>query len=64
MFDAILLDIDHTPRHVLRYWDFFPTEPGLGVVPVWGFANVEASNVDGVDVGSQVYGYLPRPPAT
>lgn len=42
-----------------RYWDFFPTEPGLGVVPVWGFANVDASNAVGVDVGSRVYGYLP-----
>ena len=20
-----------------RYWEFFPTEPGLGVVPLWGF---------------------------
>lgn len=42
-----------------RYWDFFPTEPGLGVVPVWGFANVEASKAQGVEVGSRVYGYLP-----
>jgi len=42
-----------------RYWDFFPTEPGLGVVPVWGFGNVEASNADGVQVGSRVYGYFP-----
>lgn len=42
-----------------RYWDFFPTEPGLGIVPVWGFASVEASNTVGVEVGSRVYGYLP-----
>jgi len=42
-----------------RYWDFFPTEPGLGVVPVWGFANVEDSNVEGVEVGARVYGYFP-----
>jgi hypothetical protein len=42
-----------------RYWDFFPTEEGLGVVPVWGFASVEASNADGVEVGARVYGYLP-----
>ena len=42
-----------------RYWDFFPTDPGLGVVPVWGFGNVEASNADGVQVGSRVYGYFP-----
>lgn len=42
-----------------RYWDFFPTEAGLGVVPVWGFANVEASNTAGVSVGARYYGYFP-----
>ena len=42
-----------------RYWDFFPTESGLGVVPVWGFAQVVASRADGVQVGGRVYGFLP-----
>lgn len=42
-----------------RYWDFFPTEPGWGLVPLWGFAEVVASEVDGVGVGGRVYGYLP-----
>ena len=42
-----------------RYWEFFPTEPGLGLVPLWGFAEVVASRADGVDVGTRVYGYLP-----
>ncbi|MGE5291251.1 MAG: DUF2855 family protein [Micromonosporaceae bacterium] len=42
-----------------RYWDFFPTEPGWGLVPVWGFADVIASAVDAVEVGGRVYGYLP-----
>jgi hypothetical protein len=42
-----------------RYWDFFPTEPGLGLVPLWGFADVVASRADGVEVGGRVYGYLP-----
>lgn len=42
-----------------RYWEFFPTEPGLGLVPLWGFAEVAASRADGVDVGTRVYGYLP-----
>jgi len=42
-----------------RYWDFFPTEPGRGVVPLWGFAEVAASAADGVEVGGRVYGYLP-----
>lgn len=43
----------------MHYWDFFPTEPGLGLVPLWGFAEVVASRANGVDVGSRVYGYLP-----
>jgi hypothetical protein len=42
-----------------RYWDFFPTEPGRGVVPLWGFAEVVATAADGVEVGGRVYGYLP-----
>ncbi len=35
----------------MRYWDFFPTEPGSGVVPLWGFADVVASRVDGLSRG-------------
>jgi len=42
-----------------RYWEFFPTEPGWGVVPLWGFAEVVDSRVDGLDPGVRVYGYLP-----
>jgi hypothetical protein len=42
-----------------RYWEFFPTEPGWGLVPLWGFAEVVASRADGVAVGTRVYGYLP-----
>jgi hypothetical protein len=47
-----------------RYWQFFPTRPGWGLVPLWGFAEVVASEVvasevDGVEVGGRVYGYLP-----
>jgi hypothetical protein len=42
-----------------RYWEFFPTEPGLGLVPLWGFAEVVASRAHGVEVGGRVYGYLP-----
>lgn len=43
-----------------RYWDFFPAqEPGHGLVPLWGFCGVAASNVPGVDVGQRLYGYLP-----
>jgi hypothetical protein len=46
------------------YWRFFPAEPaGLdaewGLVPLWGFADVVGSTIDGVEVGQRVYGYLP-----
>src|SRR4051794_5614491 len=43
----------------LRYWEFFPTEAGRGVVPLWGFADVLESRVEGLDTGGRVYGYLP-----
>jgi hypothetical protein len=44
----------------MSYWDFFPTEEeGWGLVPMWGFAEVETSNADGVVAGTRVFGYLP-----
>jgi uncharacterized protein DUF2855 len=43
----------------MRYWDFFPAEDGWGRIPLWGFADVEQSNVDGLVAGTRVYGYLP-----
>jgi hypothetical protein len=43
----------------MSYWDFFPTEDGWGRVPMWGFAEVESSEADGVEVGTRLYGYLP-----
>jgi hypothetical protein len=43
----------------MSYWDFFPAEDGWGRVPMWGFAEVETSEADGVEVGTRVYGYLP-----
>jgi len=46
----------------MSYWNFFPAEEGWGRVPVWGFADVEASTHPGVAEGGRVYGYLP--PAT
>ncbi|MEV0396319.1 DUF2855 family protein [Polymorphospora rubra] len=47
-----------------HYWDFFPATagglgPGAGLVPLWGFAEVEKSTVVGVEVGQRLYGYLP-----
>ena len=43
----------------MSYWDFFPAEEGWGRMPVWGFATVERSEAEGVEVGTRVYGYLP-----
>ncbi len=43
----------------MSYWDFFPAEPGWGRVPMWGFAEVERSEADGVEPGTRLYGYLP-----
>jgi hypothetical protein len=45
--------------NVMSYWNFFPTEEGWGRIPLWGYADVERSDVEGVVVGSRVYGYLP-----
>ena len=43
----------------MHYWDFFPTAPERGLVPLWGFGDVAESNVEGVEVGARLYGYFP-----
>jgi hypothetical protein len=43
----------------MSYWDFFPAEDGWGRIPMWGFAEVERSEADGVTAGTRVFGYLP-----
>ncbi|RQX09106.1 DUF2855 domain-containing protein [Micromonospora ureilytica] len=48
----------------MRYWQFFPPAaqglgPQWGLPPLWGFAEVVASAVAGVEVGQRIYGYLP-----
>jgi Protein of unknown function (DUF2855) len=44
----------------MSYWDFFPSaEEGWGVLPTWGFAEVESSEADDVEPGTRLYGYLP-----
>ena len=44
----------------MNYWDFFPAEEeGWGRVPMWGFAEVERSESDGVKPGTRLFGYLP-----
>jgi hypothetical protein len=43
----------------LDYWSFFPAPEGMGIVPVWGFANVISSNCNGIMEGERFYGYYP-----
>jgi hypothetical protein len=44
----------------LRYWHFYPTHAeGFGHMPAWGFADVVASTVEGVEVGQRFYGFWP-----
>lgn len=43
----------------LSYWQFFPAADGWGRVPLWGFADVAHSNVEGIEVGARFYGYYP-----
>ncbi|HEY5343708.1 MAG TPA: DUF2855 family protein [Solirubrobacteraceae bacterium] len=44
---------------IMSYWDFFPAAEGWGRVPMWGFAEVEQSEAEGVEPGVRLYGYLP-----
>jgi hypothetical protein len=43
----------------MAYWGFFPAPEGFGMVPVWGFAGVIESRVDGIAPGQRFYGYWP-----
>ena len=43
----------------MSYWSFFPAPAGWGRMPVWGFAEVSASTLEELAVGTRVYGYLP-----
>ena len=44
----------------MKYWQFFPAaDASEGCLPVWGFATVAESLVDGVAVGRRVWGYFP-----
>ncbi len=44
---------------MVGYWEFFPAEDGWGRLPGWGFADVAAGDVEGLEPGSRFYGYLP-----
>ncbi|HCL47934.1 MAG TPA: DUF2855 domain-containing protein, partial [Rhodobiaceae bacterium] len=50
----------------IGYWQFFPPhlpdENGAdewGIVPVWGFAEIVASNNPDIQIGERSYGYFP-----
>lgn len=44
----------------MKYWQFFPAaDSAWGCLPVWGFATVAESRIQGLDVGRRVYGCLP-----
>ena len=47
----------------IGYWRFFPPaeqdRDTYGLIPVWGMAEVVASQCDGVKEGERVYGYFP-----
>ena len=41
------------------YWNFFPSEnDAVGILPVWGFGRVQASNHPDLEVGEILYGYF------
>jgi len=45
---------------VIGYWKFFPTNKAdHGIVPVWGFAQVQQSNSADLKVGTRLYGFFP-----
>ena len=43
----------------LGYWKFFPTEDPWGVVPVWGFGDVVATQTPDIFAGERLWGYWP-----
>jgi len=44
---------------MLRYWDFFPADGGLGRIPAMGFGDVVASRHEGVPEGTRCFGFFP-----
>ena len=42
------------------YWSFFPSgDDAKGLLPVWGYAEVIASDVADIKIGERLYGYFP-----
>jgi len=48
-----------TVGEMVGYWKFFPVSDDWGIIPVWGFADVIASNKEEIAVGERFYGYYP-----
>lgn len=45
---------------LLGYWNFFPAASAtMGIIPVWGFADVVLSKHGSIEVGERIYGYFP-----
>lgn len=43
----------------LKYWNFFPTDEPYGIIPVWGYGTVVASEHAEIKEGERYYGYFP-----
>jgi hypothetical protein len=43
----------------MGYWGFFPASQDEGIIPVWGFATVVASQHPDLRPGERLFGYLP-----
>jgi hypothetical protein len=44
----------------MKYWEFFPSEQEEhGCIPVWGFATIVESRVQGLSAGARCFGYWP-----
>ncbi len=48
-----------TVGEMVGYWNFFPVSDEWGIIPMWGFAEVIASNNEGIPIGERFYGYYP-----
>ncbi len=43
----------------LGYWNFYPEPDPWGCIPVWGFAKFVESRCQDIEVGEEVFGFLP-----
>ena len=47
----------------IGYWKFFPAAQDekneWGCIPMWGFAEITHSNIEGLNIGERLFGYFP-----